>query len=149
LWISTAEVRNKLASMESKHILVVSDSCYSARFLQFRGFLSPSSTATTSALYLDSFRKVYDVKSRIALTSGGLEPVIEPNDGSGLSIFAKTFIAFLQQRRDVFPSVAVFAGIGEEVHRKTAEYGYAQQPQWGIIEGSGHQSGDFYFRPRQ
>src|SRR5262249_16039600 len=80
LWVSSGEVREKLAEMAPRHVLVVSDSCYSARFLQFRGVFSPASFSASA--YLENFGKLYAAKSRTALTSGGLAPVIEPNDGS-------------------------------------------------------------------
>ena len=148
LWISTAEVREKLALTASLHILVVSDSCYSARFLQFRGFgAAPRIDSDVAAQYLRSFSQLYGAKSRNALTSGGLTPVLEPTDGS-MSVFAKAFVRFLERNRDVIPSAFVFTGIETEVMEGSARAGSPQQPQWGIVDGSGHQSGDFYFRPR-
>jgi hypothetical protein len=147
LWVSSSELRQKLAEMAPRHVLVVSDSCYSARFLQFRGMLNAADMGPSNA-YLQNFAKLYAAKSRTALTSGGLAPVLEPNDGSNLSVFAKAFIQFLEKNRNAMPSVHVFSGIESNVVAASSQLGFAQQPQWGPITGSGHESGDFWFNPK-
>ena len=133
--------------MKPRHVLLVSDSCYSGRFLQFKGTLSSTSVSASTAT-LQEFGKLYASKSRDVMTSGGLAPVLEPNDGSNLSLFAKAFNQYLELNRDVVSSVQIFAMIGTEVFIASSKIGYAQQPQWGPVSGSGHESGDFYFRPR-
>lgn len=149
LWVSTSDVRDHLSTIRSRHVLVVSDSCYSARFLQFRGEVrAPQIDPASMKVYLDNFAKVYASRSRVALTSGGLAPVLEPTDGSNMSLFARAFVSHLERNREVIPSVNVFASIQREVMENTFKIGFPQQPQWGIIDGSGHESGDFYFRPR-
>lgn len=80
--------------------------------------------------------------------SGGAAPVLEPDDGSNMSVFAKAFVRFLDNNREPVPSVQVFAAIGFEVTKATSALGYPQQPQWGPITGAGHDAGDFWFRPR-
>jgi hypothetical protein len=145
-WISSSTVREKLSLMKPRHILVVSDSCYSGRFLQFRGVFKPG--ASVAAAYLDNFNKLYAARSRTALTSGGLAPVLEPNDGSNMSLFAKSFVHFLERNREPIPSVQVFTRIGFEVMTATSALGFPQQPQWGPITGAGHETGDFWFRPQ-
>jgi len=147
LWVSSSELREKLSVMAPRHVLVVADSCYSARFLQFRGVFS-AGAGLLPAAYLENFGKLYAAKSRTALTSGGLAPVIEPNDGSNMSLFAKAFVKFLETNRDPVPSVHIFSSISPDVIKGTSELGFAQQPQWGPITGAGHESGDFWFRPK-
>ena len=144
-WVSSSTVREKLSVMKPRHILVVSDSCYSARFLQFKGAVQSSSSA--AAAYLENFSRLYAAKSRTALTSGGVAPVLEPNDGSGMSLFAKAFVRFLERNREPVPSVQVFTTIGSEVMKASSAIGFPQQPQWGPITGAGHETGDFWFRP--
>jgi hypothetical protein len=140
-------VREKLSVMKPRHILVVADSCYSARFLQFRGFFKASPATVTSA-YLDSFAKLYSARSRNALTSGGLAPVLEPTDGTNISLFARSFTRFLERNREPIPSVQIFSAIGTEVMNATSAIGFPQQPQWGPITGAGHETGDFWFLPQ-
>ncbi|MDH3459739.1 MAG: caspase family protein [Burkholderiaceae bacterium] len=148
LWVSTSDVRDLLSVLSARHVLVVSDSCYSARFLQFRGALAaPSADPLASRQYLQSFEKIYTAKSRTALTSGGLAPVLEPTDGSNMSLFAKAFVQYLERNDVPIPSVNIFAAVQQEVLDGSIRLGFPQQPQWGIIDGSGHESGDFYFRP--
>jgi hypothetical protein len=146
-WISSSAVREKLSVMKPRHVLVVADSCYSARFLQFKGVFK-AATDVPSAAYLDNFGKLYKSMSRTALTSGGLAPVLDSTDGSNMSLFAKAFVRFLDRNRDPVPSVQLFAGIELEVMNGTAAIGVPQQPQWGPITGAGHESGDFWFRPK-
>lgn len=145
-WVSSSTLREKLGLMKPRHILVVADSCYSGRFLQFKGVFRPQGT-NAAAAYLDNFNKLYAARSRTALTSGGLAPVLEPNDTSNMSLFAKAFVRFLEHNREPIPSVNIFSTIGFEVTTATSALGFPQQPQWGPITGAGHEAGDFWFRP--
>lgn len=146
LWVSSAEVRELLSVMAPLHILVVADSCYSARFLQFKGIPSIS-PGVSLQVFMSTFGEMYAKKSRTALTSGGLAPVVDANDGSRMSPFAKAFVAYLERNNAPVSSVDVFAGIQMDVIDQTSRMGFAQQPQWGPVTGAGHVSGDFWFRP--
>src|SRR5262249_61894245 len=91
--------------MEAKHILVVADSCYSGTLT--RGIdvvMLPSGGAERNA-YL---ARIVQKRSRTVLTSGGEEPVADSGGGGQHSVFAKAFLAALQESKDVVDSQQLF-----------------------------------------
>jgi uncharacterized caspase-like protein len=79
-YISNSDIQTFLGGIKSKHTLLVSDACFSGDL--FRG-------KTVSIPFENSenyYQKVYDLQSRQALTSGGIEPVVD-NGKDGHSIF--------------------------------------------------------------
>ncbi|MFH1319194.1 MAG: caspase family protein, partial [Bacteroidota bacterium] len=75
-YISNSDIQTFMGGIKSKHTLLISDACFSGDI--FRG-------TTISVPFEDSekyYKKVHNLKSRQAITSGGLEPVMDGgNDG--------------------------------------------------------------------
>jgi formylglycine-generating enzyme required for sulfatase activity len=78
-------------------------------------------------------------RSRTALTSGGLEPVLD-GGGSGHSIFAKTFLAVLRENGGVIEGQSVF-----EQLRRPVLVNAPQEPKYSDIRFTRHEEGDFLF----
>jgi hypothetical protein len=138
-WVSADEIRDRLRGIPSKHVLVVSDSCYSGtltRGADILGAPSPSMTAREHYLLNLNARK-----SRMLLASGGDEPV-EDSGRNGHSVFANALITGLTQMdRDIFVGLDLFRDfIAQEVSGKSK-----QTPEYNAIRDSGHESGDFIF----
>ena len=74
-WISIGAVTQTVRAMSAKHVMVVSDSCYSGRFT--RGL---SVSVKTGSERVAELKRLAGKRSRTALVSGGLEPVA---DGGG------------------------------------------------------------------
>ena len=79
-------------------------------------------------------------KTRTALTSGGLEPVVD-RGGGGHSVFAKAFLDALRDNTGVMDGTQMFTRVREQV-RLNAD----QTPQYSNIHLAGHEvGGDFLF----
>jgi len=88
-WISNHEIKTVLARMKARHVLLVSDSCYSGDFVR---------AMTEARPVTDEYVKTALLRtSRHALTSGGLHPV--QDDGfNGQSVFTHFFLKALKDR---------------------------------------------------
>jgi hypothetical protein len=144
-WISNVAITDILNAMNARHILVVSDSCYS-------GSLTRSSLASLdSALSKDEreawLRAMASKRSRTALTSGGLEPVLDAG-GGGHSVFARAFLDVLAQNHDVLEGQRLFQELSARVTYAAQNYQFEQLPQYAPIKFAGHEAGDFFLVPK-
>ena len=81
-------------------------------------------------------------RTRTALVSGGLEPVIDSGGGSN-SVFAKAFLDALRANKDVLEGQKLFAQIKRPVALESD-----QTPQYSDVRRAGHDGGDFLFVKR-
>jgi uncharacterized caspase-like protein len=130
-WISNHEIKAVLAAMKAKHVLLVSDSCYSGDFVRAMTELTPATDEYVKAALLRT--------SRHALTSGGLHPV--QDDGfHGQSVFTHFFLKALQDR-----TVPWYTA--HRLHGRVADGVLAnarQMPAVGVVrETGGELSGEF------
>ncbi|NNL84081.1 MAG: hypothetical protein HKP27_00425 [Myxococcales bacterium] len=140
-WISNVALTDMLNSMNARHVLVVADSCYS-------GALTRSSLARLDGGLSDEARvkwieTMVAKRSRTALTSGGLAPVLDSGGGRH-SIFARALIDVLEGNEAVLEAQRVFQEVSARV---TYEAPIEQLPQYSPIRFAGHESGDFFFVP--
>ncbi len=137
-WLSTSDVTDALKGMRSRHVLVVSDSCYS-------GSLSRGQTATRDVADRRSVLKNLAAKrSRTVISSGGLEPVLDSGGGDH-SVFTAAFLQSLRGNLDVIEASAIFSQLREQVVANAD-----QTPEYKKIQKAGHEGGDFVFvRVRQ
>lgn len=143
-WISLDDAINyPLKEMNAKHILVVSDSCYSGAIL--RDGVSMSSLNFATKKY---YTKLYQLKSRTALTSGSLQPVLDGDStNSNHSVFANGFLTML--KKNTKPIFAL-----EENYPKVKRYvllnSKEQKPLYSDVRLTGHEDGgDFIFLDRK
>ena len=139
-WISNHDIKNylKVDAIKARHILLVSDSCFSGDF--FRGHRGKLPEVTDQVV-----KKAYTRTSRQAITSGGLEPVSDAGFG-GNSVFSYFFVNALKENQkpylissDLYPIIR--AGVAENA---------AQFPQLGAMKDTGgSQGGEFIFFLKQ
>jgi uncharacterized caspase-like protein len=129
-WISNATITTRLKAVPAKHVMVVSDSCYSGSLT--RGL-------TVKVRGAAQFAALAAKRARVVLTSGGLEPV-EDAGGGGHSIFARSFLDALEANDGVLDG----AGLYEQIKPKVL-LGADQKPDYGNIRKCGHEGGDFLF----
>lgn len=132
-WIPNDDITNLLAKIDAKHILVIADSCYSGS-LTYRG-------SSQSSNREKMFSNLITTKTRKALTSGKLEPVLD-GGGEGHSIFAGSLLKVLSNNLKVLDVNSLFVEINKLV-KSSAN----QSPQYGPISGTGDEGGDFIFVP--
>ena len=85
-------------------------------------------------------------RSRLALTSGGLSPVLDQGDGTH-SVFAKTLLDVLERNAGVVEVSRLFREISRRVPAAARAFGAEQTPQLASISRAGDEGGEFFFVP--
>jgi uncharacterized caspase-like protein len=129
-WVSNAKITSILRAMDAKHVMVVSDSCYSGTLT--RGI---SMTRAGPA----HIERLSARRTCLALTSGGNEPVTDSGGGQ-YSVFANAFLRTLRENDAVLDATTLHAKIREPIMRDSG-----QTPQFGPIRSARHEDGDFLF----
>ena len=141
-WISSIAITDILNAMAVKHVLVVADSCYS-------GALTRSSIGQLEAGRSDEERNnwlkaISKSRSRVVLTSGGLQPVLDGGGGKH-SVFARSFLEVLNVNSEVIEARRVYQELSARVLNDALRYRIEQVPQYAPMQFAGHESGDFLF----
>ncbi len=87
----------------------------------------------------DYWKKMAAKWARVAITSGGLEPVADSSGGKN-SPFAAAFIQALERNQAVIDGTALFGEL-----RRPVMVAAQQTPQYSDVRNSGHEGGDFLF----
>jgi uncharacterized caspase-like protein len=144
-WISTIAITDILNSMSVKHILVVSDSCYSGAMT--RSSLARLESGVSGKQRVDWLKAMLKTRSRTVLTSGGLKPVMDGGGGKH-SVFAKAFIAALRNNNELLEGQALYREVSAGIVSIASGYGIDQVPEYAPIRYAGHESGEFFFVPK-
>ncbi len=144
-WISSSNLTEILNAMAARHILVVADSCYSGALT--RSSIGQLQTGLTDEARLEWLKQIAEARSRTALTSGGLKPVLDGGGGK-YSVFASIFIDVLSQNQDVLEGMRLYREIAARVVSVALRQKFEQRPEYGAIRFAGGDSGDFLFMPK-
>ncbi len=136
-WIENKTITSIISSMKSKHILVISDSCYSG-LLTRGGNQQIDQSSGNREIFL---QRMNDKKSRLVLTSGGKEPV-QDGGGGNHSIFAKSLIQILEDNSIEITVSEISKKITSNVILNSD-----QTPEFSPLHKSGHDGGEFIFVP--
>jgi uncharacterized caspase-like protein len=131
-WISNATITSNLRAMEAKHIMVISDSCYSGKLTRSIKIVEQSPN------YLN---RLSEKRTRVVLSSGGVEPVIDSSLSDKHSIFAYAFIKALKENNKIITGTDLYTKI-----RSTVILNSDQTPEYADIHKAGHDGGDFIFQ---
>lgn len=134
-WVSNSEIKTALKSIKSKHLLVMADSCYS-------GSLIRSGTALTDNMSGPVIKRLFSKKARVAITSGGNEPVVDSLAGSKHSVFASAFIDSLENNSQKFVPASVFF---RQIRKRVTKYAN-QTPLYSNIVELDDDGGEFVFK---
>jgi WD40 repeat protein len=133
-FISNSDIQTFLGGIKSKHTLLISDACFSGDI--FRG-------STVSIPFEESdkyYAKVNSVSSRKAITSGGIEPVLDGGK-EGHSIFAYYLLKSLNgNEKKYYDASQLFDNIKIPVLNNSD-----QSPQFNAIKNAGDEGGQFIF----
>ncbi|MBI2968228.1 MAG: caspase family protein [Bacteroidetes bacterium] len=133
-FISNSDIQTFLAGIKSKHTLLVSDACFSGDI--FRGI-------TVSVPFEDSekyYKKAYNLKSCQAITSGGLEPVMD-GGREGHSVFAFYFLKMLKENnKKYYDTGQLYNDLKIPVTNNSN-----QSPNLQPIKDTGDEGGQFIF----
>jgi uncharacterized protein len=144
-WISVIDVTDQLAAMRARHALVIADSCYS-------GTLSGSLTPRIDEALANDARgaalsRLAKKRSRVAMTSGGLEPVVDGGGGAQHSLYARSLIEVLTHLQTPVEAQELHAAVAARFAFLSSRLKLPQQPQYAPIGYAGHESGDFVLSP--
>ncbi|HEX8458971.1 MAG TPA: caspase family protein [Pyrinomonadaceae bacterium] len=135
-WIIADEITTALKVIPAKHVLVISDSCYSGTLTRGLGEVLPRPSEREQFL-----RRMAAGRSRTLMASGGDEPVAD-GGGGGHSVFAGALLRGLKQmEKGEFTAAELFRSHVEEAVAGRAN----QTPEYNPLRNSGHESGDFIF----
>jgi uncharacterized repeat protein (TIGR01451 family) len=135
-WISADDITTSIKGIPARHILIISDSCYSGMI--YRKVEINLSTPIDRPRYL---RRVVSSKSRHLLSSGSDEPVAD-GGGGGHSVFARALLrGFGLMDKDIFTAQDLFVEFIQESVAGRSE----QLPQYSPLFNSGHDGGEFVF----
>jgi WD40 repeat protein len=133
-YISNSDIQTFLGGIKSKHTLLISDACFSGDI--FRG-------NTVSVPFEESdkyYAKVNSVSSRKAITSGGVEPVLD-GGREGHSVFAYYLLKSLTgNEKKYYDASQLFDNIKIPVLNNSD-----QSPQFNAIKNAGDEGGQFIF----
>ena len=133
------ELTTDVRVQNARHVLIISDSCYSG------GLSRDADSPTESAGRTVFLNRMLKSRSRTLMASGGDEPVSD-SGSDGHSVFAYAVLRSLQQAgQSVFSASDLFySSVRQQVAGKSE-----QLPQYSVIRNSSHDDGDFIFVKKQ
>jgi hypothetical protein len=133
-YISNEDIRSFLSGINSKHTLLVTDACFSGDIFRGKTMTIPYENSTKY------YQKVYSLNSRKALTSGGVEPVMDKGK-EGHSVFAYYFLqALINNAEKYLDAGQVFESLKIPVVNNSL-----QTPAYSPIRNAGDEGGQFIF----
>ncbi|VAW58378.1 hypothetical protein MNBD_GAMMA11-2994 [hydrothermal vent metagenome] len=142
-WISNSAISDILGAIKAKHVMVVVDSCYS-------GTLSTTSIPRSNANFSPKIHKEWievmtTTSARMALTSGGVQPVIDSGGGKH-SVFAKAFLDTLSDNKGLMEGYSLYTNVLGKMKVVTDKLNVDQIPDYAPIQHAGHEAGEFFFQ---
>ncbi len=136
-WIANDSLTRHFRAMSARHILVVADSCFSGTLVR-----NTEVTPKTGYGKKEWLERVSQVRARMALVSGSLEPVLDGGGGDH-SVFAKAFLEELRDNTGILTGQALAQKVAHGVVLAAD-----QTPQYSNVRKAGHEGGDFIFVPK-
>lgn len=143
-WVSVIDVTDQLAAMSARHVMVIADSCYSGTLT--RSLIPQVDQALSQAQRQAPLSHLAKQRVRVAMTSGGLEPVVDGGSVSH-SLFARSLLDMLDQVSAPVSAQELFMGVSARFGHLAQRLRIAQQPQYAPIGFAGHEAGDFVLAP--
>jgi hypothetical protein len=145
-WISNVAITDVLNAMTVQQLLVVADSCYAGTLT--RSSLGRLEGGLSEGERMRLMSVMAKQRSRMVMTSGGVEPVLDSAGGSH-SAFAQAFLATLRANVGVLPGQELFGHLRLRVASVADRVQMRQVPEYAPIKYAGHESGDFVFVRKQ
>ena len=132
-WINNSYIIDNIKATKAKHVLLISDSCFSGSLMRSKEEIS----------YSKELSKVVSKKTRVVITSaGGDEPASDYGENNH-SVFANALINSLLDNNKIVLSDDLFPEI-----RKYVINNADQVPEMSVLLKAGHDGGDFIFVPK-
>jgi len=130
-WIANSSITAAIKAISAKHVMVIADSCYAGKLM--RGVRVTGKEADSA------IERLARKRTRVVMSSGGLEPVADAGRGEH-SVFTGALIAALRENRGVIDGTQLFQQV-----RKPVMSNAEQTPEYADIHNAGHEGGDFIF----
>ena len=145
-WISNATITDQIRAMSARNILVVADSCYSGSLMRssalaIRSGLSPEKKALR-------FKSDILATTRVVLSSGGMQPVVDSIGGSPHSVFTGAMLKTLRENSQLLDADSLATSVSHTVALATKD-SVKQFPRYAPLPRAGHEGGEFYFVPKE
>jgi uncharacterized protein len=144
-WISVVDITDQLNAMPARQVMVVADSCYSGTMT--RSAVPAIDQQLAEDAQRSAIAQLGNQRSRVVMTSGGLEPVIDGGGGRN-SLFARSFIDVLTHINTPMEAQQVHTALSARFLYLSRRLNLQQRPEYGPLRFAGHESGDFVFVPR-
>jgi len=132
-YLENVQVQKAMQSMAARHVLLISDSCYS-------GTLFGTARAMPQVISERYYLNLYNEKSRWGMTSGNREPVSD-SGSEGHSVFAYQFLKALKNNKKSYLSTQeIYTRIAPVISNNSE-----QTPVCRPIRNTGDQGGEFVF----
>ncbi|MEH0154150.1 caspase family protein [Limibacter armeniacum] len=132
-WFRNTTLKEYIGRIQAKHTLLVSDACFSGGIFKTRAAFDESEDLFAEAD--NAVRKLYELPSRKAMTSGALKEV--PDE----SVFVKYLFKRLEDNKEKYlPAEVLFSSFKIAVSNNSPNV-----PQFGVIHDTGDEGGDFIF----
>ncbi len=128
-WIRNSTIQDFVDDINTRHTLLITDACFAGSIFKSRGGFSDASVAVN---------KLYSLASRKAMTSGTLEEV--PDRSVFLEFLLKRL---LENEKKYLSASELFNSFREAVLNNSPNI-----PQYGVIQDTGDEGGDFIFIKR-
>lgn len=135
-WFRFEHLRPLLRVISARHILVISDSCFSGGVFRSGGGVSNPASTT-----LEYARRAYAKRSRSMISSGGIERTEDGGGRLGCSVFIDGLIHSLRsEKEDWILTNEIFSDLRNYVVANAE-----QTPEFGPLSRAGHGGGEFIF----
>lgn len=125
-WIRNSTISDYMASIKSKHTLLIADACFSGSIFKTRSAFDNAPIA---------IKKLQNLPSKTAMTSGNLMEVPDK------SVFLKYLVQRLEENTDKYlPADKLFASFRIAVMNNNPN-----APRFGTIQNAGDEGGEFIF----
>lgn len=143
-WVSVIDVTDQLAAMPARHVMVIADSCYSGTLT--RSLIPEIDQALSASQRQGPLTHLARQRVRVAMTSGGLEPVVD-GGSVGHSLFARSLLDMLDQVQSPVAAQELFQSVSTRFAHLAQRLRIQQQPEYAPIGFAGHEAGDFVLAP--
>ncbi len=141
-WLSAIDVGEFISQIKARHVLLVSDSCFSGVIThQTSTIVAPSNDERSVTIK-------WNHTARMVLTSGQDEPVVDSSSPDpDHSLFAAQFLTVLRQNDILLSGEQLAHEVSDRMAVAAARIGVKQMPSYSNLQDKQHMFGDFFFVP--
>ena len=144
-WISNIQITDVLNAMSARQVMVIADSCYSGTLT--RAAVARLDAGMTQNARSNWLRVMIEKRSRVVLSSGGVQAVLD-SGGGGHSVFTKALLGALEDNTEVLEGQRLAIAVTRAVAASASANEIGQIPVFAPIKYAGHEAGDFFFTPK-